>query len=46
MTLITLRHRVINLTRMIEVHPKPTVALSDAKQQLDIFQFKKLLSNL
>jgi len=31
---------------MIEVHPKPAVALSDAKQQLDIFQFKKLLSNL
>lgn len=31
---------------MIEVHPKPEVALSDAKQQLDILQFNKLLSNL
>ena len=31
---------------MIEVHPKPKTALSDAKQQLDILQFNKLLAQL
>ncbi|BAU29321.1 3-deoxy-D-arabinoheptulosonate-7-phosphate synthase /chorismate mutase [Aneurinibacillus soli] len=31
---------------MVEVHPDPAVALSDAKQQLDIPQFNEFLKNL
>jgi 3-deoxy-7-phosphoheptulonate synthase/chorismate mutase len=31
---------------MVEVHPEPAVALSDAHQQIDIPQFEKLISDL
>ncbi|GAA5344093.1 bifunctional 3-deoxy-7-phosphoheptulonate synthase/chorismate mutase [Planifilum fimeticola] len=31
---------------MVEVHPEPSVALSDAHQQIDIPQFEKLISDL
>jgi len=31
---------------MVEVHPDPSVALSDASQQLDIAQFEELISSL
>lgn len=31
---------------MVEVHPDPSVALSDASQQLDIAQFQELISSL
>jgi 3-deoxy-7-phosphoheptulonate synthase/chorismate mutase len=31
---------------MVEVHPNPSVAMSDAKQQLSIPQFKTLMAEL
>lgn len=31
---------------MVEVHPDPSVALSDASQQLDVAQFQELVSSL
>lgn len=31
---------------MVEVHPEPAVALSDAKQQINISQFEKLVTEL
>ncbi|MEM9950416.1 MAG: bifunctional 3-deoxy-7-phosphoheptulonate synthase/chorismate mutase [Chloroflexota bacterium] len=31
---------------MVEVHPNPSVAMSDAKQQLDIPQFRQLMQEL
>jgi 3-deoxy-7-phosphoheptulonate synthase/chorismate mutase len=31
---------------MVEVHPNPPVAMSDAKQQLSIPEFNKLMDEL